>query len=144
VLQLEVHSEVAEQPDDTRIAALLAATAQVAGSGLTQVSVNFVTPERMTELNTQYRNTPKPTDVLSFPFDDSFPHGVGGELYVCPEVASRQAEGAGHSVDKEIDLLIVHGALHLLGHEDDTERGRAEMDKQTKTVLDSLKQQANG
>jgi probable rRNA maturation factor len=68
---------------------------------------------------------PGSTDVLSFPMDNlragtaeqlSGP-GLLGDIVVCPQVAQRQAETAGHSVLAECELLITHGMLHLLGHD---------------------------
>jgi probable rRNA maturation factor len=66
-----------------------------------------------------------PTDVLAFPMDELRPgkvneepeEGVLGDLVLCPAVAERQAETAGHSTVDELDLLTVHGILHLLGYD---------------------------
>jgi probable rRNA maturation factor len=66
-----------------------------------------------------------PTDVLAFPMDELRPglvneepeEGVLGDLVLCPTVAERQAKDAGHSTQDEVDLLTVHGILHLLGYD---------------------------
>jgi probable rRNA maturation factor len=66
-----------------------------------------------------------PTDVLAFPMDELRPghvneepeEGVLGDLVLCPSVAEQQAETAGHAVQDELDLLTVHGILHLLGYD---------------------------
>jgi probable rRNA maturation factor len=68
---------------------------------------------------------PGPTDVMSFPMDDLLPGspegprplGILGDIVLCPSVAERQAEQAGHAPEDEVDLLLVHGMLHLLGHD---------------------------
>ena len=66
-----------------------------------------------------------PTDVLAFPMDELRPglvteepeEGVLGDLVLCPAVAERQGETAGHGTVAEIELLTVHGILHLLGYD---------------------------
>ena len=68
-----------------------------------------------------------PTDVLSFPMDELTPgsaesdddqeSGYLGDIAVCPQVAAEQAPAAGHNSSDEIDLLTVHGILHLLGYD---------------------------
>ena len=66
---------------------------------------------------------PGPTDVLSFPMDELRPglegedaaEGILGDIVLCPIVAEQQAEAAGHSLTDELQMLTVHGMLHLLG-----------------------------
>lgn len=80
---------------------------------------------RMTRLNLKYRGKNRPTDILSFPSPEVFrAAGDLGELIICLPVLKRQAEGLGHSPRRELDILLAHGLLHLLGL--DHERGRAE------------------
>ena len=72
-----------------------------------------------------WRREPGPTDVLSFPMDDlRVPEpgevaeaGILGDVVICPQVAARQGEAAGHGRDAEMELLLTHGVLHLLGHD---------------------------
>lgn len=94
-----------------------------------ELSVAIIGIEEMSGLNKGYRGKDGPTDVLSFPCDD--PCAVVeegepvalGDVVIAPEVAERQAEEYGHTVEEELNLLLVHGVLHLLGydHEDDDE-----------------------
>ena len=94
-----------------------------------ELSIAIVDLAEMTELNVQYRSKEGPTDVLSFPCDD--PCAVVGpdepvalgDVVIAPEVAEQQAEEYGHTVEEELNLLLVHGVLHLLGydHIDDDE-----------------------
>jgi probable rRNA maturation factor len=87
------------------------------------VSLAFVDAEQMERLHIEWMNEPGPTDVLSFPMDDlrpgtpgeAPPLGILGDIVVCPDVAEQQAANAGHSRDDELDLLLTHGMLHLLG-----------------------------
>ena len=78
----------------------------------------------MAKLHEKWMDEPGPTDVLAFPLDelrppredDSEPEpGLLGDVVLCPEVAASQARAAGHSVVDELNLLCVHGILHLLG-----------------------------
>ena len=90
-----------------------------------ELSLSFVTTEEMTELHERYAGEAGPTDVLSFSLDDE---GLLGDVVVCPAEATRNnpTDPTG-----ELRLLVVHGVLHLLGHdhEDDDER-RLMWDKQ--------------
>lgn len=91
-------------------------------------SVKMVSRVRMTELNDQYRRKRRPTDVLSFPALDLFQKsGILGDLVVCAPVLRSQAKEIGHSVERELDVLLVHGVLHLLGL--DHERSQKEAQK---------------
>jgi probable rRNA maturation factor len=87
------------------------------------LSVMFVGEEEMAELHVAWMDEEGPPDVLSFPMDElqpgtatqPTPAGVLGDVVICAPVAARQAVAAGHSVEREIGILLVHGMLHLLG-----------------------------
>jgi probable rRNA maturation factor len=75
-------------------------------------------------LNRQYRGKDRPTDVLSFP-------GEGGEaglgdIVISVETAERNARGLGRTLPQELDVLALHGLLHVLGHDHETDGGRME------------------
>ncbi len=90
---------------------------------MVDVGVIFVDEGPMTDLHLKWMDEPGSTDVLSFPMDElrpgsdlvPSPEGVLGDIVVCPQVATRQAETAGHPVINEILLLVTHGMLHLVG-----------------------------
>ncbi|MFY7068583.1 rRNA maturation RNase YbeY [Nocardiopsis changdeensis] len=92
---------------------------------LAELSVVLVDEGPMADLHVRWMDEPGPTDVLSFPMDELRPGGPGrtsepgvlGDVIICPQVAERQAEKAGHSTEAEIDLLCTHGILHLLGYD---------------------------
>jgi probable rRNA maturation factor len=91
-----------------------------------ELSVSLVDREEMAELHERYLGEPGPTDVLSFPQDDE-PLVDGepqllGDVVICPEVAAEQ-----QGPEAEVRLLLVHGILHLLGHDHEEEGERAEM-----------------
>jgi probable rRNA maturation factor len=96
-----------------------------AGQGVWQVSVKISSARAMASLNRRYLGKSYATDVLSFPAPEPF-RGAGflGELVVCEQVARRQAAEHGHGPELELDILLVHGVLHLLGL--DHERSRLE------------------
>jgi len=90
---------------------------------LVDVGVIFVDEAPMTDLHVRWMDEPGPTDVLSFPMDELRPgseemlsaEGVLGDVVICPQVARRQAEVAGHEEINEILMLLTHGMLHLVG-----------------------------
>lgn len=70
----------------------------------------------MIRLNTRFRKKRKTTDILSFPAPGIFfQSGVLGELVICLPVLRQQAKRVGHSPERELQVLLVHGLLHLLG-----------------------------
>jgi probable rRNA maturation factor len=78
-------------------------------------------------INKEYRNINKPTDVLSFPITD-FPNAPLGTVIISFDIAKQIANKLGHTVEDEIKLLFIHGCLHLVGfdHEVDAGEHRAE------------------
>lgn len=89
-----------------------------------ELSIAVVDEDEMARLHLEWMDLPGPTDVLSFPMDELRPgtpeepaEGTLGDIVLCPPVARRQAEAAGHSVADELCLLTTHGILHLLGHD---------------------------
>ena len=100
---------------------------------LAELSVLLVDEPAMAKLHVDFMNEEGPTDVLSFPMDELRPPGMGGartasddggpepsllgDVVLCPQVAAAQAKQAGHSTQEELELLSVHGILHLLGYD---------------------------
>lgn len=87
------------------------------------LSVIFVDENSIAELNKRWMDESGPTDVLSFPMDElrpgdnseSISDSLLGDIVICPQIAQSQAVAANKLVDEEINLLLVHGFLHLLG-----------------------------
>ncbi|WP_462188099.1 MULTISPECIES: rRNA maturation RNase YbeY [unclassified Frankia] len=119
----------ASDVDEVRLAALARFVLDAMKvNPLAELSVMLVEPKAMTDLHVRYMGEEGPTDVLSFPQDDAFdaswsesvdddPTTLLGDVVLCPDVARRQAEQAGHSFDRELSLLCTHGILHLLGYD---------------------------
>jgi len=99
--------------------------------GGANVSLAFVGDVAMRSLNRRYRRVQGTTDVLSFPGKDDFL----GELVISVPQAQRQARRCGHSLAKELDVLIVHGLLHLAGHTHGTAASRARMQRLERRLL---------
>ncbi|MWC27493.1 rRNA maturation RNase YbeY [Paenibacillus sp. MMS18-CY102] len=137
----------------TRIEQLL----QIAGEqeGLTEgdVSLTFVDDEEIHRLNRDFRHVDRPTDVLSFAMqedgedepeivfeveseDEQDPFsGMFGDIIISTERALAQSEEYGHSLEREIGFLFVHGFLHLIGYDHQDEEGEAEMTAKQEAVL---------
>ncbi len=87
--------------------------------------MRLVDPATIAVLNKQWMDKEGPTDVLSFPMDEltpgrddeEAPEGYLGDIALCPQVAEQQAPAAGHTTQDEVNLLTVHGILHLLGYD---------------------------
>jgi probable rRNA maturation factor len=92
---------------------------------LAELCVTAVDEDTIAELNAKWMENQGATDVLAFPMDELRPglvndepeEGVLGDIVLCPSVAAGQAKTAGHSLTAELDLLTVHGILHLLGYD---------------------------
>lgn len=115
--------------------------------GSAEVSVRFVNNEQIRELNSQYRNIDKETDVLSFPLGENGEYDVNmasgakmlGDIVISMEKAFEQAELYNHPLQREIGFLTVHSMLHLLGY--DHENGGLEevhMREKEETVLTQI------
>jgi probable rRNA maturation factor len=83
---------------------------------LAELCIKAVDEDTMSGLNEKWMEGEGPTDVLAFPMDEP-EEGILGDLMLCPAIAAKQAVTAGHSTDAELELLTVHGILHLLGYD---------------------------
>ncbi len=89
--------------------------------------MRFVSDREMRRLNRTFRHQDRPTDVLSFPGDESpIAPAHLGDIAVSVPTARRQASKLGHSVDRELRILLLHGILHCLGHDHETDDGTME------------------
>lgn len=93
-------------------------------SDATEVSILLTDDKQIAELNRTYREIEGPTDVLSFSqiegedeFADEAEESLLGDIVISVETAQRQAQERGHSLDDEMDTLLAHGLLHLLGYD---------------------------
>jgi len=84
-----------------------------------EVVLTLVGPKTIHSLNKKYRHRDKPTDVLSFGLNEMAADGrfYLGDIIICPQVAKKQAQKQGHTLQQEVEILTIHGFLHLLGFE---------------------------
>ena len=121
----------------------------------TAVEVVFVDGEEIRELNREQRGVDAVTDVLSFPSLDGirgkalvgadFPYETDeegnlflGSVVICRERAAEQAEEYGHSYERELHYLLIHGILHCLGYDHMTESDKAEMREKEELLLGKM------
>ncbi len=90
------------------------------------VSFAFVDDATMSDYHGRYVDVPRPTDVLSFPAEDIDPGGERdlGDVVICTDQAARQARQANRSYTLELEVLALHGLLHLLGHDHERDSGQ--------------------
>jgi probable rRNA maturation factor len=113
----------------------------------TELAISLVDLAEMERLHIEYMDEPGATDVLSFEMDElrapnddiEAEPGILGDVVLCPEFAAPQAEQAGHSLADELDLLVTHGILHLLGHDHAEPEEHAVMFGLQATMLKALK-----
>jgi probable rRNA maturation factor len=103
-----------------------------------EMSIIFTSDEQIRMFNRKYRNIDRETDVLSFPLGERNLEGKInlGDIIISIDTAERQAQELGHSVDAEIKILIIHGLLHLLSYDHETDDG--EMKKKEQELLSFL------
>ncbi|MFG1943631.1 rRNA maturation RNase YbeY [Nonomuraea sp. NPDC048826] len=130
-MSIEINNESGVGVDEERLVALSThVLAEMGINPLAELSLVVVDEDAMAELHEKWMGEPGPTDVLAFPMDELRPGGGArgeaegpadpallGDVVLCPQVAARQAEEAGHSAQDEIELLCTHGILHLLGYD---------------------------
>jgi probable rRNA maturation factor len=126
---IEINTE--EQPHEVDRARLKKAVRQVltdSGIESAEISIGVVTDGRMQELNRQYLQHDYPTDVLSFVLThDAEAKSLDAEIIVSSDYAAREAPRYGWTTDDELLLYVIHGALHLVGHDDTTPDGQQAM-----------------
>jgi probable rRNA maturation factor len=129
-MSIEVSNESGMAADELRLVALARSVLEALRiHPLAELSILLVDEGEMTNLHERWMDEPGPTDVLSFPmdelrpgrldvdFDDDAQPGMLGDVVLCPSVAEKQARGAGHSMQDELEMLCTHGILHLLGYD---------------------------
>ena len=105
------------------------------------LSVVLTDSRRLRKLNRDYLGIDAPTDVLSFPASESDPETGAryiGDILISVPYAAKGARKAGHPLEAELQLLVVHGVLHLLGHDHAKPREKARMWKAQREILTQL------
>lgn len=111
-----------------------------------EVSITLTDNPHIHEINREYRNVDRPTDVISFALNEGdepeiegeIPVNMLGDIIISVEKAIEQAKEYGHSTRRELAFLTVHGMLHLLGYDHIEEADRVEMHKEEDFVMTKL------
>lgn len=154
-MDLEIYDDTKNVPEEK--IKLIEDILNFAGSYLklpenTEMSVTLMDNEHIHEINKKYRGVDKPTDVISFAIEEDDPDEVPiilpedeefdipkniGDIMVSMDKVKEQAEYLGHSEDRELGFLVVHGFLHLNGYDHMKEEGEKEMFGLQREILDS-------
>lgn len=114
------------------------------------VTVTFTTPENIRKINNKYRNIDRATDVLSFPMfekdeldkkikeQDFICEDVLGDIIISVEKVEEQAKEYGHSFERELSYMVVHGFYHLMGYDHMNDEDKKAMREKEEKVLKSL------
>lgn len=123
-MNVDVHNESGEVVDLTRLTRLCRfVMSRMRLHPGTEMCLRLVEPDTIAAMNAQWMGKQGPTDVLSFPMDelepgdDESPEAYLGDIALCPQVAAEQAPDNAHDAPEEMELLTVHGILHLLGYD---------------------------
>jgi probable rRNA maturation factor len=101
-----------------------------------ELSVLLVGRDHIRRLNARFAGDDYATDVLSFPMmEDEESSLLLGDVVICPDIARSNAAKAGHDMGAELEVLLVHGTLHLLGYDHDEEEEKARMEERQKQIL---------
>ena len=109
-----------------------------------ELSVVFVSPQRMKILNTKHLQHRYVTDILTFDYRASKSQGLQAEVIICPSVAASNAVVYRSTIQKEIDLYVVHGLLHLAGYDDHSAQDIKLIRNKEKEILDNLRHSRGG
>jgi probable rRNA maturation factor len=148
-VQVDEQFRAQVRPESIRQAAIQALAHQRV-EGWCELVVVVAGDEVLRDLNLRHRDVDTPTDVLAFPDEPEArfivapaPTRYLGDVIISFPRASAQAAEAGHDVDAELQLLVVHGVLHLLGYDDQAEAQREEMWSVQSEILQALGVEAN-
>lgn len=139
-----VVQDAANRPDVPDEKAIRAWVRAAAGAGCAgEITVRIVTAAESAALNRRYRGRSGPTNVLSFPSGDDFrgivdePHPIG-DIVICADIVAREREEQGKSNEAHWAHLVVHGTLHLVGFDHDSDAAAAVMEGRERELLEGL------
>ncbi|HEY6065752.1 MAG TPA: rRNA maturation RNase YbeY [Thermoanaerobaculia bacterium] len=124
-MEVAIRSSASGAPPTKRVRRLIRRAARAMRDRHREVSVFFCGDRRIAGLNRRWRRKGRPTDVLAFPAGDG-ERGFLGDIVISVPYATRQARRRGEAPSREIDRLLLHGYLHLLGYDHEVDDG--EMD----------------
>jgi len=125
-MRVDVQIRAAGAPPPARVRSVLSRAARAARAKGSEVSVLFCADARMRTLNRRYRAMDRPTDVLAFPAGEAA-GGFLGDIVISVPYAWREARRRAEPRSREIDRLLVHGLLHLMGYDHETDDGQMDI-----------------
>ncbi|TPI31077.1 rRNA maturation RNase YbeY [Mesorhizobium sp. B3-2-1] len=146
-VEIDISVEAGDWPDEASLARLVdravdAAFAETGATGRSELSVVFSDDAHIRSLNADWRGKDKPTNVLSFP---AFPHVKGGplppmlgDILLAAETVAREAALEDKPLENHICHLVIHGLLHLMGHDHETDAEAEEMEAIERAALARL------
>lgn len=135
-ITVELNPEGLRRPGLSKVAAACAYALRAEKVKNAIVSITLLTPRRIATLNRKHLGHAGATDIITFGFRDPL-GAVIGDIYICPDVAARNAKAFGRPAREELVRLAVHGALHVLGYEhpEGEERTRSKMWKRQEQLV---------
>lgn len=104
-----------------------------------ELTIRIVDEAESASLNGRFRQKPKPTNVLSFPYEaEALDEPILGDLVICAPVVSREASEQGKTVDAHWAHMVVHGCLHLLGYDHENDEDAEKMEAREREILARL------
>ena len=142
-MEVFVANEQSTSVDERRLSSLAKHTLECEGvGGEAELSVLLVTADHIRTLNARFANEDHATDVLAFPMleedEDEEDEAMLGDVVIAPEIAEKNAIKLRHSISRELDVLLVHGTLHLLGYDHQGDDDRTRMEARLYEILETF------
>ena len=139
-VDVQIASKTDELPSPKQFEAWAQAVLRADGGDSVELTVRVVDETDSAELNQTYRNIPGPTNVLSFPFEAPAQVKLPliGDVVICAPVVRREANEQNKSADAHFAHMVIHGALHLLGHDHEEEADAGRMEGEERRILEAL------
>lgn len=136
-LEVDNHSRASALPSDAQMRHWVSAALAGSDEPACSVYLRIVDEEESEQLNQQYRNKARPTNVLSFPLDAPLEDGsrLLGDLVVCADVVAREADEQGKALPDHWAHMLIHGTLHLLGYDHVEETDAEQMENLERKLL---------
>ncbi len=129
-MKIEINKLTSDKTSVEFLKAVADKTAKLLKLKIPELSVALACDRRIKALNKKYRKKDRITDVLAFDY---------GEIIICLPQAKRQAKELGHSIKKELSILLIHGLLHLTGYNDETKQEYDIMKREGDNILNKIK-----
>jgi probable rRNA maturation factor len=141
-MEVFVANEQEISVDERRLSSLAKHALEAEGvAGEAELSVLLISAEHIRNLNSRFANENHATDVLAFPMmedADDEDETLLGDVVIAPEIAEKNALKLGHSLSRELDVLLVHGTLHLLGYDHQGEEDKTRMEARLYEILETF------